>query len=91
LSPATQTDVRRLVVEALDDASVAGARERPDVARFLDGCGDVALRDLAKDSLALMEFCIAIELATGLSLAPDELQRIGTLGNVADRLRELRA
>jgi acyl carrier protein len=35
-----------------------------------------------------MEVCIAIEVALGISLAPEELQRYASLGELANDLRE---
>lgn len=47
------------------------------------GGADVPLAELAFDSLACMEFCIAIELGTGAELTPDHLEQCETLADVA--------
>ncbi|MEO8487548.1 MAG: acyl carrier protein [Betaproteobacteria bacterium] len=50
---------------------------------FIAGTVDSALAALEMDSLAKMELCIAIEVGSGVSLAPEELERFGSLGDLA--------
>lgn len=49
---------------------------------FIAGDGDLLLADLKMDSLSIMEFCIAIELATGVPLVPEQLARLPTVSAV---------
>lgn len=51
---------------------------------------DIALADLNLDSLARMEFCISIENAYGLSVSPEDLDSIGTIGDLEARVNALR-
>ena len=72
------------VVEALEAANLAGLQTNALVSQFLAGTSDIKVSELHLDSLALMEFCIAIEVNCGISLVPDRLYEIGTLGRIAD-------
>ncbi|MGE0717817.1 MAG: acyl carrier protein [Alphaproteobacteria bacterium] len=78
--------IRRVLVEALEIGAVA-AIHRPELREpFLAGEGDVELAGLDMDSLARMELCIAIEVETGVSLTPDELDGFATLGDLARQI-----
>jgi acyl carrier protein len=80
-------DVRRIreaVVDGLEAGGVGRAGDGRFRAPFVDGALDATLAELELDSLARMEVCIAIEVATGLSLAPEELQRYRTLRELVD-------
>jgi hypothetical protein len=79
-------EIKRHVVAALEGASAAAGRN-PRIADYVAGRIDVAMHELELDSLAGMEFCIAIELSTGVSIVPHELQELGTLTRVADSIR----
>ena len=43
---------------------------------------EVPLDALDMDSLAEMEVCIAIEVNAGVSILPEQLRKIGTLGRL---------
>lgn len=77
---------RRIVVEALRQASVHTIEEGDRVRRFLRGEADFSFDELELDSLARMEVCIAIEVKTGISIAPDELEPIGTVAGLVARV-----
>ena len=47
------------------------------------GGKDIKLTDLNFDSLAWMEFCISVELATGAELTPEQLKHFETLCDVS--------
>ena len=66
--------VRRLAGELLD-ADPAGLT---DSTHFVD--------DLAVDSLALIEYAMALEDALGVRLPEDELTRVQTVGDLLDLL-----
>jgi len=74
------------------DGLVAGAvHQINDVATreaFLDGSRDLRFDELEMDSLARMELCIAIEVGTGVSMAPEELGRHASLRELEVALLE---
>ena len=82
----------RAIREIFVDGLVAGAvHPINDVATreaFLDGSRDLRFDELAMDSLARMELCIAIEVATGVSMAPEELGHYASLRGLAAALME---
>jgi hypothetical protein len=83
--------IRDAVVEGLEAGGVGPIHRVAIRGPFLAGDLDLTLAELEMDSLAKMELCIAIEVGTGVSLAPEELDRYGTLGalvaEVEGRLR----
>jgi acyl carrier protein len=78
--------VRQALIEGLEAGGVSEASQIRFRAPFLDGTLDATFEELALDSLARMELCIAIEVALGVSLAPEELQRYRSLDALADDL-----
>ena len=80
--------IRRTVLEGLEAGAVAKAGNVDFHAAFLDGTIDIRLADLDMDSLAKMEVCIAIEVGTGVSLAPEELDRYATLAELVAAIEE---
>ena len=78
--------IRQAVLEALR-ASVPGAFDDAVGRSFLAGDLDVDLDGLGMDSLARMEFCIAIELATGVTLLPAQLAELATTDAIQRRIR----
>jgi acyl carrier protein len=83
----TEAEIRQMLVEALHEASVFGLRNNGWTDEFLAGARDVALEDLEMDSLGAMELCIAVEVNTGVSIVPDDLNAIGTLGGLVAAIR----
>lgn len=77
---------RRAVYEAL---KVAVPASFDDAMRrsFLERDIDIDLAKLGMDSLALMEFCIAIELSTGVTLLPAQLAALASTNAVEEFLR----
>jgi acyl carrier protein len=78
--------MREELVQVLRESGVYTLREQGIEDAFIAGDADLRLDALQMDSLALMEFCIALETRWGFSVAPDELADVGTLGQLADRL-----
>jgi len=78
--------VRQALIEGLEAGGVSEASQIRFRAPFIDGTLDATFEELALDSLARMELCIAIEVALGVSLAPEELQRYRSLDALADDL-----
>ncbi|HZI84909.1 MAG TPA: hypothetical protein VFF44_13410 [Casimicrobiaceae bacterium] len=54
---------------------------------FLAGTS-LKLAELDMDSLAKMEFCIAVELATGITLLPSQLSELASTDAIERRLCE---
>ena len=75
-----------MLVEALHSASVFGLRNNGWTSGFLSGTQDVPFDDLEMDSLGAMELCIAVEVNTGVSIVPDDLASIGTLGGLVQAI-----
>ena len=89
---ADERTVREALIEGLEAGGVGQASQVRFRQPFLDGTLDATFEELGLDSLARMEVCIAIEVATGVSLAPEELARYATLDAlVADIVGRLRA
>lgn len=59
--------------------------------QFVAGVADIALDELEMDSLALMQFCIEMESAWGVSITPEEFTTLGTLQQLASFLESHRA
>ncbi|BBK39919.1 hypothetical protein STAQ_49970 [Allostella sp. ATCC 35155] len=78
--------VRQILVDALEIGSVAAIYEPAIRGPFLSGEDDLSFDRLDMDSLARMELCIAIEVETGVSLTPDDLDSFRSLGALARRV-----
>ena len=78
----TDQELRTIIVESLEYANVTTAREQSMAFLSSEGREDISLNQLGMDSLAVMELCIAIEVNTGVSIVPDDLQKVGTLNNL---------
>ena len=78
--------VREALIEGLEAGGISQACQVSFRGPFLDGTRDATFAELDLDSLARMEVCIAIEVALGISLAPEELQRYRSLGALVDDL-----
>lgn len=76
----TARAIRAALVEGLEAGGVGQVNRVGIRDRFLAGELDLKLTELDMDSLAKMELCIAIEVSTGVSLAPEELDRYDSLG-----------
>jgi hypothetical protein len=76
--------IRTAVLDGLSAGAVWQAKRATFRDAFLAGDAPVPMAELEMDSLAKMELCIAIEVGTGVSLAPEELDRYGTLGALVE-------
>lgn len=83
MTMASQT-TRKMLVEFLEVANVSGVRDNARIEQFIEGDCDVDLADLQLDSLGTMEFCIAIEVNCGISIVPDSILGMGSLGQLAE-------
>jgi acyl carrier protein len=79
--------LRQAVLEALK-AAIPGAFGEEMGRSFLAGELNVELARFGMDSLARMEFCIAIELSTGVTLLPSQLEELATTDAIARCIRE---
>lgn len=66
--------IREIVYEAMLAASVPGFLDADMRRAFMDEGKDFRLAELDMDSLARMEFCINLELSTGVTLLPQQLE-----------------
>lgn len=80
---------RQAVFEALK-AAVPQAFNDEMRRSFLADGSNLRLAELEMDSLAKMEFCIAIELSTGVTLLPSQLIELASTDAIERRLREAR-
>lgn len=78
--------IRQVLIDGLEAGGVGEARRTEFREPYLDGKRDATFDELGLDSLARMEVCIAIEVALGISLAPEELQRYHSLDMLANDL-----
>ena len=78
---------RVAIVEALR-VGAPGALTEEARRAFLDAGSNIVLAELQMDSLGEMEFCIAIELKTGVTLVPAELAELKSTDAIAQRIRE---
>ncbi len=74
--------LRRHIAAAVEAAHPVTAARAALLAAFVRAEGDCALHALDMDSLALMEFCIALELSIGVALTPEDVQDAQSLGGV---------
>ena len=72
--------IRAVLVAGLEAGGIWQVNRVDIRDRFLAGELDLKFPELDMDSLAKMELCIAIEVGTGVSLAPEELDRHDSLG-----------
>ena len=80
--------IREVIIGGLQTGAVAEASLVDFHDAFLDGTRDCTIVSLDMDSLAKMELCIAIEVGTGVSLAPEELDRYATLAALVAGIEE---
>ena len=80
--------IREALIEGLEAGAVSKASQVRFRGPFLDGTLDATFAELELDSLARMELCIAIEVALGVSLAPEELERYPTLAALVTSIEE---
>jgi acyl carrier protein len=86
-SPGTQLErPRQVVFDALRVASPQGFTEKLRHSFVNDGL-NLRFDELDMDSLGQMEFCIAIELATGLTLLPSQLAELASTDAVEHWIR----
>lgn len=80
-------DLRALLVDALEAGHVLALREGDLRQTILSGARDIPLHELDIDSLAEMEICMSLELATGVSLVPEQLKGLGSINSILAELQ----
>lgn len=85
----TPMPMETVLMEAITAARAGFSPEEDLAAAIRQGGATVALADLDYDSLAWMEFCISIELNTGVELTPDHLVQCVSLADVATLIEAL--
>jgi hypothetical protein len=83
-----EREIRLILVDGLEAGAVHQVNDVSIRESFLAGTRDLSFAELEMDSLAKMELCIAIEVGTGVSLAPEELGRFAAIGEIVTMLRE---
>jgi Phosphopantetheine attachment site len=84
----TAQEARTFIAAALHSSNVFMLREFGMTEQFVSGGFDIGLAELEMDSLAAMEFCISIEVNTGVSILPDDLVNFVSLQHVALAIQE---
>ena len=87
-TPMSRSEVRQALLDALR-AAAPDAFDADTRRRFLVEPMNVRLADLELDSLEQMEFCIAVELSTGVTLVPSQLADLESTDAVEQRILEL--
>lgn len=76
--------IRKLLIPVLQDAGIFYLRDNIVENDFAAGVWDIHLTELDMDSLSTMELCIGLEVEWGLTVLPEDLSKVGTLGQLAD-------
>ena len=87
----TELEIRGVIADALDYASVPRFRGSEAREQFVSGGRDISFDELEIDSLAAMELCIALETNAGVSILPAELPEFGSLGALVKRVESMLA
>jgi acyl carrier protein len=82
--PRSLEECRRIVASAIDTCSIQ-TQEGSEAGLDLDA----TFGDLGFDSLAFMEFCIALQVETGAELTAQAVDKLGSPAAVARRLSEI--
>jgi acyl carrier protein len=86
LSP---SGLREEIAEALRIATALDAEAKARLLDFEQGNADYPLDSFELDSLAMMEFCIALELSTGAQVSPAQIADGTTLVGIFDLVRRI--
>lgn len=80
-------EIRQMLVDAIDASTIVGLRGSGLMEGFLAGTSDIPFDVLEMDSMGAMELCIAVEVNTGVEIAPGELDELGSLDAVMATIR----
>lgn len=78
--------LRNILADALDYALRLTEDELKQLENFRKDEGDISLEHMDLDSLGVMEFCINIELNTGIPFLPDQLGSINSMKKLTEVL-----
>jgi acyl carrier protein len=81
------TDRARDILMTALRAGRFGAPPEPEMASAIREGQKLKLDELDFDSLAWMEFCISVELQSGLDLAPSDIEEMQFTSQIEDWLR----
>jgi len=81
--------IRAILADGLEQGAVSAINRARTRAAWLAGTEDLPFAGLDMDSLARMELCIAIEVGTGIALAPADLDRYQSIGELARDLARM--
>ena len=84
----TEADIRAMLCRAMEAGAVVKIFEPAVRKMLLEKGEDLEIASLGMDSLARMEFSIAIEVETGISLTPDDLLKYSTVNQLVDFFRQ---
>ena len=79
--------VREILLAGIDAARYGGPPDPVVNAAIVSGDRSLTIAQLKFDSLAWMEFCIAVELQSGQELNPDAIERMRYVFEIEDWLR----
>jgi acyl carrier protein len=79
----TEDDAKGLIVEAFESANITMYKAGSSLEEAILGDNDVDLSVFDIDSLASMEICISIEVNSGISISPAELEKITSVKQLA--------
>jgi acyl carrier protein len=84
----TDIDIRAMLCRALEAGAVSKVYEPATRKILLETGEDMDIASLDMDSLGRMEFSIAVEIETGVSLTPDDLLRYQTINQLVALFRD---
>jgi hypothetical protein len=84
----TDIDIRAMLCRALEAGAVSKVYEAETRTMLLETGKDIEIASLDMDSLGRMEFSIAVEIETGVSLTPDDLLQYKTVNQLVAFFRD---
>lgn len=82
-------NLHKEIATALRNSVALDLEARTWLINFEQGISDYPLERFGLDSLAMMEFCIALEFSIGAQLSPAQLAEETTLLSVLERVRRM--
>ncbi len=84
----TDFEIRAMLCRALEAGAVSKVYESVTRQMLLETGEDIDIASLDMDSLGRMEFSIAVEIETGVSLTPDDLLHYKTINQLVGLFRD---
>ncbi len=82
----TREELNTFLLALFEENNVIGFHDSHLKDDFLCGTNPLDFRNLAMDSLAVMEICIAVELELGVSVVPDQLVGMASLAELVNHI-----